>query len=397
MEIRTLGNGSLIRAERIRRGMGQKELACDICTVSYLSRIENEEVIPHTALTSHLMEKLGYRELEKDREEYLKSRLERLFTSYLSNHTSYMKDKMLQSELEELAHTRLFLYGKLALFIVDDVTDDILESSFSMLPADIQSIYCINASYTKEGVNHTEKAIIWAEKAVALYPSAAAYIALANAQFQSGRIGLMEASLDMAEKHALRAGLLSMLPLAAMYRAMRESFLPTEHTLELYDTALRMAEALNDEELISDICYNAGSTAFEIAEYSKAEKFLNRCNTSLSLYYHKRCMLEILKGEYEKAEEYLSLFKKSSCDEEKKSIFSTLLELRIRYKEKYLKQKETLDTLEKLYDYSRKNVHFGFMFTYGRELIECLKQQRLYMRALEVEEELFTNTPLKLV
>lgn len=396
MEITTLESGSLIKAERIRRGMGQKELAADICTVSYLSRIENEEVVPHPALTARLMEKLGYRKLETEREAYLKSKLSELFTTFLENHRLYMTRKLTQIELEELSETDLFLYGRLALFITEDVEDELLETSYRLLPEETQSIYCINASYNETGINHLENAIKWAEKAVDLYPSAAAYLALANSQFQAGKINSMPQSLEMTEKLALGDGLISMLPMAAMYRAMMESFLPTAHTLHLYTVALRMAEALHDDELISDICYNAGSTALEIGEYEKSEKYLERSNPALPLYYHKRCLLEILKGDYIRAEEYLQLFRNSRCDEEKKRIFSKLLEIRIRYRNDYLKQKATLTILEELYSYSRANVHFGFMFTYGRELIECLKQQRMYMRALEVEEELFTNTPIRL-
>lgn len=397
MEIRTLNAGSLIKTERIRQKMGQKELASDICTVSYLSRIENEEVKAHPDLISRLMEKLGYIKLPAEREAYLKSRLEELFTGYLSNHSLYLASKLSNEELDELSHTELFLYGKLAMFITEDMEDKLLEESFSLLPDDIQSIYCINASYIATGTDHLESAIKWAEKAVALHPSAAAYLALANSQFQAGQLTLMDESLRMTESYALKSGLLGILPMAAMYRAMKESFLPTAHTMELYEIALRMAEALRDDELISDICYNAGSTALEIAEYEKAEMYLSRCSSSLSLYYHKRALLEILKGEYSKAEEYLALFRKSSSSEEEKRIFSSLLELRIRHRNNYLKKKETLQVLEELYAYSRESVHFSFMFTYGRELIECLKQQRMYMRALEVEEELFANTPMKLV
>ena len=51
--------GHLIRAERVRQDMKQVVLAKGICTPSYLSKIERNQIEPSEDITELLMERLG--------------------------------------------------------------------------------------------------------------------------------------------------------------------------------------------------------------------------------------------------------------------------------------------------------------------------------------------------
>ena len=51
--------GSIVRLNRIKKNMSQKALAKGICVPSYLSRIENGELLPSDDVISILFERLG--------------------------------------------------------------------------------------------------------------------------------------------------------------------------------------------------------------------------------------------------------------------------------------------------------------------------------------------------
>ena len=51
--------GSIIRLNRIKKNMSQKELAKGICVPSYLSRIEKGDLLPSDDVTSILFKRLG--------------------------------------------------------------------------------------------------------------------------------------------------------------------------------------------------------------------------------------------------------------------------------------------------------------------------------------------------
>ena len=396
MEIRTLNDGSLIRIERLRKKIGQKELSYDICTVSYLSRIENEEIVPHKDLMKRLMSALGFKTLTEEKESYYKTKLATYFESFLSKPNFSDKIDLTSEELNELSSTALFPYERLANKINTNSRDSYLDEIHTLLPDEIQAIYYIvKARYHNEDWN-IKNALDWSKKAVKLSPTGMAYLSLAESEFEAGFPEEMISNLAKAEELLLKEGSLAPLVQVALYRAMRESYYPNEHTIKLYDIALKMAETINDEKLISQISYNGGASALEIGQYDKARFFLDKCKSGTpNLFYHKRALLEILTDNYKKAEEYLELFKNSSAEKEQKRIFTSLLSLRLKYKNNYLIEDETLNYLEELYAYSKAHIHFGFLVTYGRELIECLKQHRQYKRALEIEEELFINNPFK--
>ena len=63
--------GHLIRAERVRQDMKQVVLAKGICTPSYLSKIERNQIEPSEDIAELLMERIGMdpRKLQENDEE----------------------------------------------------------------------------------------------------------------------------------------------------------------------------------------------------------------------------------------------------------------------------------------------------------------------------------------
>ena len=74
--------GSIVRLNRIKKNMSQKELAKGICVPSYLSRIENGELLPSEDVISILFDRLGLK--YNDDDEFIENGLQE-FEEFFDN------------------------------------------------------------------------------------------------------------------------------------------------------------------------------------------------------------------------------------------------------------------------------------------------------------------------
>lgn len=92
--------GSIVRLNRIKNNMSQKELAKGICVPSYLSRIENGELLPSEDVISILFDRLGLK--YNDDDEFIESGLQE-FEEFFDNlnFNEFDNTNKLFSEIEE--------------------------------------------------------------------------------------------------------------------------------------------------------------------------------------------------------------------------------------------------------------------------------------------------------
>ncbi|VYT96821.1 helix-turn-helix domain-containing protein [Clostridium tertium] len=94
--------GSIVRLNRIKKNMSQKDLAKGICVPSYLSRIENGELLPSEDVISILFDRLGLK--YNDDDEFIKngiSEFEQFFDNLNFNefdHTNKLFDSIEEKE-----------------------------------------------------------------------------------------------------------------------------------------------------------------------------------------------------------------------------------------------------------------------------------------------------------
>lgn len=92
--------GSIVRLNRIKNNMSQKELAKGICVPSYLSRIENGELLPSEDVISILFDRLGLK--YNDDDEFIENGLQE-FEEFFDNlnFNEFDNTNKLFSEIEE--------------------------------------------------------------------------------------------------------------------------------------------------------------------------------------------------------------------------------------------------------------------------------------------------------
>ncbi|WP_186576572.1 helix-turn-helix domain-containing protein [Aquibacillus kalidii] len=93
--------GKIIRQQRQARNLKQAELAAEICSVSYLSKIENKQITPSTLVVDSLCERLGISYLNEtnDLDSYLSDQLTKWYEAM--QYHDFEKVSSLYEELQE--------------------------------------------------------------------------------------------------------------------------------------------------------------------------------------------------------------------------------------------------------------------------------------------------------
>ncbi|HAX72004.1 MAG TPA: hypothetical protein DCY20_00615 [Firmicutes bacterium] len=104
--------GSLIKINRIKQNMSQQALCEGVCVPSYLSKIENGEIVPSLGLISDLFENLGI--LYRDEQEFIEDKQQQIEQFYEElNFSGFGKSeqiyKSLSLEEEDLIHSPLII------------------------------------------------------------------------------------------------------------------------------------------------------------------------------------------------------------------------------------------------------------------------------------------------
>lgn len=107
--------GNFIKKARKKLGVTQEELCEGVCSISYLSKIENNQIIPNDYYVKEIMEKLDIDEIV-----YTNSLKEKTYLKRVLNATFYMNKKELQDiydEINEIEHNTLINLCKLGYHI----------------------------------------------------------------------------------------------------------------------------------------------------------------------------------------------------------------------------------------------------------------------------------------
>ena len=114
--------GGYIKKKRKELNVTQDIVSNGICSVSYLSKIENNQIIPKEFYVREIMEKLDF-----DKEYYEKDLNDSLYLNKMLKGMFYLDDEMIQnafSEIEIVEHNLTINLCKLAYYIYFGKTDD---------------------------------------------------------------------------------------------------------------------------------------------------------------------------------------------------------------------------------------------------------------------------------
>lgn len=264
--------GNLILRERLARSWSQAGLCKDICTVSYLSKIETGKAQPSADVLRLLLARLGLHTdpaLEAAGARCAEDGYERLFTGRLGELAAALPAASDETYRATAAWTDLLLLRK---FDTDGgALDAGLEAG--MTPRQLAMQRLLQGRW---------------DEALALLPNAFCHWRIGVSAYEAGcyedAVEHLQAGYDLAARDgAARLMLLCRAYMGNCYCNRRD----IERMRPHYTAARRLAQALGEQELLDSIAYNTAAVQIERGQFEEAYGYFSALNDPGVLALHK--------------------------------------------------------------------------------------------------------------
>ena len=374
--------GTLIRRERLRQNLSQEGLCKGICVVSYLSKIEQGKAEAGEDILLPLLHRLGI-EYETDRD-FLKEAgetVERLYEELFSGKMS--SPETLQRQRERLMRSPFMLDTQLLLNVWENRLSPELAEFVSCMDRRQYPLYLL----LRLQLNGEDTA----GELLRLAPTDFYCCAVGRCRYYQGRyleaIELLSRAYDLAAREG-NIWLMcdARLFLGNCYSDTRQ----TELMAESYRAAKKIALVLGDEQRVSTIDYNLGSTYLELGETERAYALLQTVSRRDALYYHK---LAIALEKLGRREEALGAVARGRAalqedsyrpDAEEKML--ALVEYRLLHPD-YLHEEEYAREMSDCFAFLRQTMSQGFTRFHLPYMLELLEAERRYKEAYRLLKE----------
>ena len=264
--------GNLILRERLARSWSQAGLCKDICTVSYLSKIETGKAQPSADVLRLLLARLGLHTdpaLEAAGARCAEDGYERLFTGRFGELAAALPAASDETYRATAAWTDIRLLRQ---FDTDGgALDAGLEAGMTQRQLAMQRLL--------QGR--------W-DEALALLPNAFCHWRIGVSAYEAGRyedaVEHLQAGYDLAARDgAARLMLLCRAYMGNCYCNRRD----IERMRPHYAAARRLAQALGEQELLDSIAYNTAAVQIERGQFEEAYGYFSALNDPGVLALHK--------------------------------------------------------------------------------------------------------------
>lgn len=264
--------GNLILRERLARSWSQAGLCKDICTVSYLSKIETGKAQPSADVLRLLLARLGLHTdpaLEAAGARCAEDGYERLFTGRLGELAAALPAASDETYRATAAWTDLLLLRQ---FDTDGgALDAGLEAG--MTPRQLAMQRLLQGRW---------------DEALALLPNAFCHWRIGVSAYEAGcyedAVEHLQAGYDLAARDgAARLMLLCRAYMGNCYCNRRD----IERMRPHYAAARRLAQALGEQELLDSIAYNTAAVQIERGQFEEAYGYFSALNDPGVLALHK--------------------------------------------------------------------------------------------------------------
>lgn len=264
--------GNLILRERLARSWSQAGLCKDICTVSYLSKIETGKAQPSADVLRLLLARLGLHTdpaLEAAGARCAEDGYERLFTGRFGELAAALPAVSDETYRATAAWTDLLLLRQ---FDTDGgALDAGLEAGMTQRQLAMQRLL--------QGR--------W-DEALALLPNAFCHWRIGVSAYEAGRyedaVEHLQAGYDLAARDgAARLMLLCRAYMGNCYCNRRD----IERMRPHYAAARRLAQALGEQELLDSIAYNTAAVQIERGQFEEAYGYFSALDAPSVLALHK--------------------------------------------------------------------------------------------------------------
>lgn len=381
-------SGILLRLERIKRGMGQKEVCYGICVPSYLSKIEHGGVCPDIELLEKLFARLGI--VYEGRTEVLKeykqalNRYFELLHYHLDTQEVFQllqkQDRLLQ--FSPLALEWLLVQGLEGKGVLDSL--QILEECMtSRQRAYYQIIRFRQGAAPQEAVEYCQQAFDVLDNCFSLSELCEAYILKGNynavhqLENRYTAIALEEGNTYyLADYFFLKGTAYACLNMEKMM-------------MTYYERSIRFLQNTGWEKQLGEVYYNIGATYISFQRYDLAMEYLEKATEGIHTL-HKKAIACIRGGRLEEGRYFLERFHKEllKADDAKEADILRYKEACMECEQDFPDKPEYLEVLEALIIALKRDYHLGHVLFYKDVMVEACKRQRRYKRALEFEKEI---------
>ncbi len=369
----------LIHNKRIEKGYSLESLSKGICSVSYLSKLENGTITIKEDIVDLLLKKLDLNinddlgKLSTKVDSFYNS-----FTLFIIDQVNFFTDK----EINTLLNSRLFLDALIIKAWQSESNIDELayyEKYFSFRQK--KRYYQILVYENKKDY----------DELLANFPEIDTYAIIAQSLYRKGAytrsIPYFIYYFELACKQCDVDNMINaQFGLGNVYACLFDM----ETCIKEYDNTIKLIGS-NYSYLKNYIYYNIGATYTELEEYDKALEYLNKVEDNNILYYQKLALC------YRGIKDYKKAYKALECGYKKGIKESYILDY-IKYSldhDSYLNDEEygniLIDTLSKI----KKEMPHGFYNLYQKELLKYYEANRKYKDAYILLKNIHDNPCLK--
>lgn len=386
--------GTLLKNERQHQYMSQTALAEGICSVSYLSKIESNQVSPSDEILILLFDCLG---IDLIHDPILLERFNTLsldFWNRIINFESPVANDELQTLAQSCFYSKATINAHLVLYYINRENHyiDDLQAFIDIMTTDQRLAYVLARGETFTTLEQIEflnqykridhYGLIHHQLGVAYYRYGSYYSAIDN---------LNSAYQIYADTGNVKGMYQSSMMLGSSYANLTYTS-PDQMKMMLryYNRALRLTRYLDDSTAVISVNYNIGATYLLVGMYEAAQSYLVQAyndSKDLSipekeihnLILQKLAMLYIFQNNLEAASRiHNEMERNSDClSEAVYQLITFMIE-----EPNYLHHHQYGFHLETCKTIAEKDAHHGYVLMYVKFLIQYYSANRLYKKAL---------------
>lgn len=365
--------GLLIRRERLSKNWSQEGLCHGICAVSYLSKIEQGKAEASEEIASQLLKRLGivWQEADEESARCIEELYDAVFA--LDGQRAWQLMENTRPQAEQLLCGRYMLdFLLLDAFVAGAAHEELREFSEAMDSRQYSLWLFLCGEY---------------ETLRRIWPSAFSFVQTGVKEYERGAYALaieyLQRGYDLAAQEGYVHGmLLARAMVGNCYSNLGQFAQMRRH----YEAALRLARALHNTQMQTDIDYNIASTSLELGRAQEAYDYFHALPEPGRMALHKLAVCCEALGRREEALVALDRAEKAECNYLPEDISQAMCDLvRMRLERAdYLKNPEYGEKLLSTFSRLRKELPRGYAQFHARWMGEWYQANRQYRLLCEL-------------
>ncbi|MDO4563986.1 MAG: helix-turn-helix transcriptional regulator [Clostridia bacterium] len=360
--------GILIKHERLKRNWSLQGACEGICSVSYLSKIEQGKAKPAPEIAELILKRLG---VEWHEDEKTDGAVDGIYETVLSGDEKRAEELFKTARLEG----GRYLVDRLLLssWFLQSEPDDFLRQCEGQLSPRQLTLYFIQTNRAEELVRRE--------------PSALALTVYGGKLCSEGEYMRAVEALSRAYDYAATEGRAYLMCAAKLLIGnCYSNTMDYERMTEHYAVARRLADAIGDADSIATIDYNIAATALELSRVDEAYSYFSKEGIGGSMSLHKLAICHELRGETRQALNALDRAKAEDAGDIPKHIVEKMLNI-VRFRLEnpdYLNKSEYGRLLLDCFSEIRGNLPSGYASFHIPWVLEWHRANRQYKQAYEL-------------